>query len=309
MRDVRVCQWNTLSLSEDRREDGWEGRIGGGTVPGNSGSRSGAGGGKRLSQWLLVAHWRCTEAFDLSSSLPPPLSLPLFFVCSVSFYRYAPSFSVSSFSPSFLFNSSGVSFCLAVHPSSHPPRSSTHERTGIVCAHGSRPLFVDSFHSVSTRLVSIPPASVPSDPSTPMSPSDHPLRCFVLLSVSPGCDFPLCPPRQRCCSLLRPAFISQQNLRDGTPVPTTINEKLCTKCITTSHVPAAKGHALTSRFFPYFFFLSFLASSLFSSLSPAGQSSTVNRLLFLSDHTVSRIASLPASCDYPCCTGRHLPFA
>lgn len=56
LRDVRVCQWNTLSLSEDRREDGWEGGIGGGTVPGNSGSRSDAGGGKRLSRWLLVAH-------------------------------------------------------------------------------------------------------------------------------------------------------------------------------------------------------------------------------------------------------------
>lgn len=50
--------------------------------------------------------------------------------------------------------------------------------------------------------------------------------------------------------------------------PTTINEKPCTKCITTSHVPAAKGHALTSHFFPYlllhFFF--FFASSLLSSL-------------------------------------------
>lgn len=41
LRDVRVCQWNTLSLSEGRREDGREGGIGGGTVLGNSGSRSG----------------------------------------------------------------------------------------------------------------------------------------------------------------------------------------------------------------------------------------------------------------------------
>lgn len=44
LRDVRVCQWNTLSLSEGWREDEGEvgeGGIGGGTVLGNSGSRSG----------------------------------------------------------------------------------------------------------------------------------------------------------------------------------------------------------------------------------------------------------------------------
>lgn len=42
LRDVRVCQWNTLSLSGGRQKGGREreGGIGGGTVPGNSGSRS-----------------------------------------------------------------------------------------------------------------------------------------------------------------------------------------------------------------------------------------------------------------------------
>lgn len=55
-------------------------RNGGGTVPSNSGSRSGAGGGKRLSRWLLMAHWRCTEAFDLSLSLSPSPSLFFLFL-------------------------------------------------------------------------------------------------------------------------------------------------------------------------------------------------------------------------------------
>lgn len=51
LRDVRVCQWNTLSLNradggDEASERKREREIGGGTVPGNSGSRSGAGGGK-----------------------------------------------------------------------------------------------------------------------------------------------------------------------------------------------------------------------------------------------------------------------
>lgn len=129
LRDVRVCQWNTLSLSEGRREDG------GGTeesvvercrvtvVVG-----LGAGGGKRLSHsgysWHIGATWRPLTFPCLSLFASHPLSLSL----SFALYRsilYAPSFSISSFSPSFLFNSPGLSFCLTVPPSSRPfPRNS-----------------------------------------------------------------------------------------------------------------------------------------------------------------------------------------
>lgn len=196
LRDVRVCQWNTLSLSEDRREDGWEGRIGGGTVPGNSGSRSDAGGGKRLSQWLLVAHWRCMEAFDLSLvslSLSPFLSFSFALYRSIATRHLSPShLSIPPFSLAqtrrSLSASRHCSLRLILPPRSFPCEL-THERTGIVCAHRSRPLSLDSFHSVSTRLVSIPPASVPSDPSAPVSPSDHPLR-LSSPSLPGSCDSP-----------------------------------------------------------------------------------------------------------------------
>lgn len=157
------------------------------------------------------------------------------------------------------------------------------------------------------------PPPFPPTPSTPVSPFDHPPRCFVLLFVSPGCDSLSLPPRQQRCSLLRPAFISQQNLRDGTPVPTTINEKLCTKCITTSHVPAAKGHALTSRFFPYLLLLFFCLCSLLSSLSPpdqpAGQSSSYPSFDSSSFPTVPYLASpffLLRAIILAHNTGRHL---
>jgi len=164
-----------------------------------------------------------------------------------------------------------LSFCTTVPPfiSSFPRvsprlRVNSHTNTqGSFTRTGVDPSL--STPSTLCLLVSTPPAFVPSDPSTLVSPSDHSPRCFVLLFVSSDCDFPPFP-IATLQSLLRPAFISQQNLRDGTPAPTTINEKPCTKCITTSHVPATKGHALTSRFFPYLLLLflplsSFLLSS------------------------------------------------
>lgn len=137
-------------------------------------------------------------------------------------------------------------------------------------AQESTPLRRNSFHSVSTRLVSTPPAPVPlgsfdagislrSPPSMPRPPPRLPrLR---LPPPPPYGDVAVCydlhsSRNKTSATVLRP--------------PTTINEKPCTKCITTSHVPAAKGHALTSHFFPYlllhFSFFFFFASSLLSSL-------------------------------------------
>lgn len=84
-----------------------------------------AGGGKRLGRWLLVAHWRCTEAFDLS------LSLSL----SLRPSRLASSFSVSSFNSSFPSNSSGSLFLHRASPvptlplsARESPRTRTHTR-------------------------------------------------------------------------------------------------------------------------------------------------------------------------------------
>lgn len=158
--------------------------------------------------------------------------------------------------------------------------------------------------------------SFPPTPSTPVSPFDHPPRCFVLLFVSPGCDSFSLPSRQQRCSLLRPAFISQQNLRDGTPVPTTINEKLCTKCITTSHVPAAKGHALTSRFFPYLLLL-FFACVPFFLLFPRPTNRPANLLLtrrsaplpFRPYRISPRLSSCFARLSLPITPVDTLPFA
>lgn len=114
------------------------------------------------------------------------LSLPLFFVCSVSFYRYAPSFSVSSFSPSFLFNSPGVSFCLVVssspqlHTRTHRDRLRARESTPLrrllpLCVYSS------GFDPACLRSLRPLDADVPlRSPPSMLSPS----------SVSPGCDFP-----------------------------------------------------------------------------------------------------------------------
>lgn len=171
-------------------------------------------------------------------------------------------------------------------------------------AQESTPLRRNSFHSVSTRLVSTPPASVPpgsfdagislrSPPSMPRPPPRLPrLR---LPPPSPGGDVAVCydlhsSRNKTSATVLRP--------------PTTINEKPCTKCITTSHVPAAKGHALTSHFFPYlllhFFFFCLFPPFLPSrpinrpaNLPPSFGSSFFPTIPYLA------FASLPASRDYP----------
>lgn len=145
-------------------------------MPGNSGSRSGTGGGKRLSRWLLVAHWRCTEAFDLSLSPSAPFSPSP----SLVLPGLAPSFSVSSFDssslPAYL---TQVSLSAPRSPSPFPRDSSfsplhrvnpyTHTHTKVDPSSGS-------LHSVSARLASIP------FPSAPRYSPDHPLGRFPSFS-------------------------------------------------------------------------------------------------------------------------------
>lgn len=184
-------------------------------------------------------------------------------------------------------------------------------------AQESTPLRRNSFHSVSTRLVSTPPASVPPprilrrrylSPITPLdASSSSPSPPAATPSPSPDGDVAVCydlhsSRNKTSATVLRP--------------PTTINEKPCTKCITTSHVPAAKGHALTSHFFPYLllhFSFFFFASSLLSSLPAQSTGRPIfhrrSAPLSFRPYRISPSPTLPASRDYPCYTGRHLPFA
>lgn len=184
---------------------------GGGTVPGNSGSRSGTGGGKRLSRWLLVAHWRCTEAFDLSLSpsahrLSPSLSARLRAIFLRLIFRFLlssrlshPSLSLEPLSASLLHGSSSSS---PPPPPPHRVNLYTHTHT---CPQESAP---PSTLSTLCLLVwfrsrSPLPLAIPRSP-----PSTLPF----FLPFHPA--LPLPPPPRRRCSLLRPAFIPQQNLRD-----------------------------------------------------------------------------------------------
>lgn len=184
-------------------------------MPGNSGSRSGTGGGKRLSRWLLVAHWRCTEAFDLSLSpsahrLSPSLSARLRAIFLRLIFRFLlssrlshPSLSLEPLSASLLHGSSSSSPPPPPPPPLHRVNLYTHIHTH---AHKSRPL-----HQLSPLCV----CSSGFDP-VPLCPSlfhGRPPRRFP--SFSPFILLlPLPPPPRRRCSLLRPAFIPQQNLRD-----------------------------------------------------------------------------------------------
>lgn len=168
-----------------RRERG--GEAGGGTVPGNSGSRSGTGGGKRLSRWLLVAHWRCTpEAFDLSlspsaaaSARPRFRSVRLSRYLSPSHLSIPPLFPLTQpglpapSSPSFASSraSSPCSSWLTTRANPH-----TYAR-----ARAQNPP-IGSFHSVSARLVRS--RLFPLRPSR-SSPPDHSGRRFSSFSPRP----------------------------------------------------------------------------------------------------------------------------
>lgn len=162
-----------------------------------------------LSRWLLMAHWRCTKAFDLSASLPCTLA-------GLSTLSILVSVSRASFSFPLPFLSSSLS----------PPRSGFFPT---LCLYYSArcssfvavPLFfpeqrihtyihvqafpsIGCFHSlVYSRLVSAAlaphspgyssPRLLPHCPSEPRAPA-APTRAY---------------------SPLRPAFIAQQNLHDS----------------------------------------------------------------------------------------------
>jgi len=116
--------------------------------------------------WHIGAAWRPLTFPCLSLSLSFFLSfvLSLFFFLSLSFALYrsircTPSFSVSSCSSSFLSRSRSLFLhhgtplhlvLSARFPAA--PCELAHEHTGIVYAHRSRPLSVDSFHFVSASF-------------------------------------------------------------------------------------------------------------------------------------------------------------
>lgn len=151
--------------------------------------------------WHIGATWRPLTFPCLSLFASHPLSSSLFrSLCIVLFSTRHLSPSHLSVLPFSLTHPGSLSasryplrLVLPAHLAAQLRAEPTHERTGIVCAHRSRPLSVVSFHSVSARLVSIPPApSFPPTPSTPVALSPiNPPRCPVLLSVSPGRGSPL----------------------------------------------------------------------------------------------------------------------
>lgn len=156
----------------------------------NSGSRSGAGGGKRLSRWLLVAHWRCTRR---------PLTFPCLSLLSLSLSRSSPPslfrlLRIRSPYPRHLSPCLIFQFLLSLYlnPGSLSASrvyllrfvlSRAHECAGIVYTRTEvraplhRRLLLPLY--VSARLVSIPPAS---GCSLPTHRRRIPLRSSVPLS-------------------------------------------------------------------------------------------------------------------------------
>lgn len=195
----------------------------------------------------------------------------------------APSSSVSSFNSSFLSNTPGPLFLHhnPRHVSSLPRvsalRANTHTQRN-TCIHvraGVDPS-IDSFHFVSARLVSTPPACFPSLTGIP-----RPLDASLLLPAQLSRVVSSSNNVQVCYDLH-----SSRNKTSATAPADDDKTKPCTKCITTSHVPAAKGHVLTSRFFLTFSFC------LFSLFLP-NSTSTIVLLFFLSDRSTHiRISSL-----------------
>lgn len=175
---------------------------------GNSGSRSGAGGGKRLSRWLLVAHWRCTEAFDLSSSLSLSFSSSLFrllcIVLSATRHLSPSHLSVPPFSltrPGSLFLVHGTPFVssfprvplLRVNP--HTDARGSFARTGVdpspskllplcVYSSGFDPARLRSPRILRRRYLS-PITPLDASSSSPSPPAATP-------SPSPGGDVAVC---------------------------------------------------------------------------------------------------------------------
>lgn len=194
-----------------------------------------------------MAHWRCARR--------PLTSLPvsLTFSLARSSVRLAPSFSVSSFNRSFLPNSLlslslYCSFCVAIPPRRLLPSAPAYPRVVVTTrvnpppptyTHTTRAQKSDptigSLHTLCLLVWFRPrpppfPPSVPSDPRRRSTPRSSRGRCFLPLSLSLdfslplGCSIPSPPRRRR--SLLRPAFIPQQNLHDSTWVDDKRNRAL-----------------------------------------------------------------------------------
>lgn len=137
-----------------------------------------------LSRWLLMAHWRCTKAFDLSASLPCTLA-------GLSTLSILVSVSRASFSFPLPFLSSPLS----------PPRSGFFPT---LCLYYSArcssfvavPLFfpeqrihtyihVQAFPSIGVSTLSSTPVSFPR-PLRPTPPATPPLACFLTAPRNPG---------------------------------------------------------------------------------------------------------------------------
>lgn len=212
--------------------------------------------------WHIGAAQRPLTSLRLLLS-PSPLT--------VSHHLPPSHLSIPPFSPTH----PDLSFCTTIPVTSRPFHASllsvrTHTHNVTTCIHvraGVDPS-IDSFHFVSARLVSTPPACFPSLTGIPR-PLDASLLLPAQLSrvVSSSNDVQVCYDLH-----------SSRNKTSATAPADDDKTKPCTKCITTSHVPAAKGHVLTSRFF--------LTSSfcLFSLFLP-NSTSTIVLLFFLSDRS------------------------
>lgn len=163
-----------------------------------------------LSRWLLMAHWRCTKAFDLSASLPCALAAcPPSLFSSRFLAPLSPFLSSLSLSPSIwllpdplpVYYSARCSSFVRRCSSLFPRATNTHVHTrASVPLHRSFPL--------SRRLL-------PSRFRGPCAPLPRPYSSPRLLPPpaprNPGPQ----PAPTRAYSPLRPAFIAQQNLHDS----------------------------------------------------------------------------------------------
>lgn len=195
-------------------------------MPGNSGSRSGTGGGERGSVGGYSWHIGAARRRPLTSPcLPPPLAPPL--APSVSRYLSPSHLSIP---PLFPLTQPGVSASLPLvrpfprvfllfvaHYPCEPTHTRTHARTHThslsLSLARTRPLH--RLFPLSCLLVWFRSRPFPLRPP----PSPAPLRssrwrCFSFpRSLICSVVVPR-PRRRRRCSPLRPAFIPQQKLRD-----------------------------------------------------------------------------------------------
>lgn len=138
-----------------------------------------------LSRWLLMAHWRCTKAFDLSASLPCTLAglstLSILVSVSRASFSFPLPFLSSSLSLPLDLASSRPSACItaraAVRSSLFLSFSPSNEYTRTYTCERSPPSVVST---LSSTPVSFPRPLRPTPPATP------PLGCFLTAPRNPG---------------------------------------------------------------------------------------------------------------------------